>query len=321
MKQEYVYTRASILARIITALSFLGALAMVALRTWFMPAQRDIDTGLFANNIPVIIMSLLLLVLFGFFAYSLRYGVRQEIVGRPSLLLSVVLMAVGAGVALNCAAELMGHLGLLEYGVNYAAATPTPLSNGMLWAQSLCGLLGGVALVRLGWMLASEGATRRGMGQWSMLAPVLWVWLTLANYMMSYASMVRVSDGFFILMMYVSEMIFLFIFARYIAGVGRVSNGFLLFCSCTATLFALSTPVVRMVMYLMEDSEAYAAAGQAGIVDLAIGVLALAVGVTMSQSLSIPPAEEEDEEEEEVVWSSEVDANVELIESYEDEEE
>ena len=179
-------------------------------------------------------------------------------------------------------------------------------------------LLGGVALVRLGLNLASEGATRRGMSQWGMLAPVLWVWFTLANYEMSYSSMVRLSDGFFTLSMYIMEMLFLLFFARYIAGVGKVGYGTLLFFSSGATLFVLSAPLVRLAMYLLQDGEAFAAAGAAGVLDLAIGMLALAVSVTLCQSLSATPvAEAEDESE----WSEGEGVSVtELVEASADEE-
>ena len=98
--------------------------------------------------------------------------------------------------------------------------------------------------------------------------------------------MVRLSDGFFTLAMYIMEMLFLFFFARYIAGVGKVGYGTLLFFSAGATLFVLSAALVRVLMYLLQDGEAFAAAGAAGIPDLMVGLLALTVSITLCQSLS-----------------------------------
>ena len=69
-------------------------------------------------------------------------------------------------------------------------------------------------------------------------------------------SMVRLSDGFFTLGTYIFELLFLFYFARYMAGVGKVGAGMLLLFSCGATLFAISTPVTKMLMYLLQDVEA-----------------------------------------------------------------
>ena len=150
------------------------------------------------------------------------------------------------------------------------------------------------------------------------------MWLVLANYEMSYASMVRFSDGFFTLMTYIMEMLFLFRFAGYVAGVGRNGVGSVLFFSAGATVFALSAPLVRLMLYLQQDLEAASAAGAIGLTDLAVGVLALTVSVTLCQSLSAsvkeePPAKAEDGE----VWEepSEALLDIAFIEETDGEEE
>ena len=296
------------------ALSVLGAALSVALRVWVSPAQRDMETGLFASNTPVMILMLLVLGCLAAIVFVSRGGVRQEIKGKPALVLAVTLLAVGAAMVFTGGAEIIDLFRLRK------SAVPTE-DSGLLsllqWGQQIFCLLGGAALVRLGLVLASEGATRRGIAQWSMLAPVLWVWLTLANYEMSYASMVRFSDGFFTLMTYIMEMLFLLYFARYVAGVGKVGASSLLWFSCGAALFAISSPTVQLLMYLLRDSEEYAAAGSTGVLDMAIGLLALVVSITLCHSLSAP-VEEVPEEEEKVEWSTEVGTAVELIEVVEE---
>ena len=115
-------------------------------------------------------------------------------------------------------------------------------------------------------------------------------------------------------------MLFLFYFARYIAGVGKVGFGTLLFFSSGASLFALSAPLVRLCfMYVLPDMEAYLASGAAGPLDLAVGLLATVVSITLCQSLSAVPMEEKEEEPE---WSDGVDAVavVDLIEASADDE-
>ena len=301
MRNEYGYHRAGLMARIMAGVGGLGALLTVLLRVWLAPSQKDIDTGLFATNTPVIALMLVLLALLGAGLYLTRGGHRQEIVGKPSLVLSVVLLAAGGIITLFGGIDVLTRLGVIR-GDTAVEESVLPFGAALPWLQAIFCLLGGVALVRLGLSLASEGATRRGMSQWGLLAPVLWVWLTLANYEMTYASMVRLSDGFFTLAMYIMEMLFLFFFARYIAGVGKVGYATLLFFSSAATLFVLSASLVRMVMYLLQDGEAFAAAGAAGFADLAVGVLALTVSVTLCQSLSAvgaePAAEDADSIEE-----------------------
>lgn len=312
MSRNDLRKKTKAIAYIMTALGVLGAVLTIVLRVWVYPASRDIDTGIFVTNVPVIILTLVLTAALAALVFVSRGGPRQEVAGKPALLLSVMLLAVGAACVFTGAADLFG---LVRESRNVGSATQTiPI---LQWLEKAFCLLGGVALVRLGLSLASESATRRGIAQWSLLAPVLWMWLVLANYEMSYASMVRLSDGFFTLMSYIFEMLFLFYFARYMAGVGKVGSSTLLFFSCSATLFAISTPGVKMIMYLMQDSEAYVAAGATGILDLAVGLLALTVSVALCQSLSVSPAKKV-EEEESVDWSAEAISVEDLVAGFEE---
>ena len=301
MRNTYYHDRMNLVARIMAGLGSLGALAVVALRVWVSPSQRDIDTGLFSTNLPVIGLLLFLLLMLGCGVFITRGGFRQEIVGKSSLALAVTLLTAGTAMVLFAAAELLARFGVITfYTVTAVDPEAATLVKVLPWLQTAFCLLGGVAFVRLGLMLASEGATRRGMARWSLLTPVLWMWLVLANYEMSYASMVRLSDGFFTLGMYIMEMLFLFYFARYVSGVGRVGFGTMLFFSAGTALFAVSGPLVRLGMYLLQDGEAYVAAGAAGPLDLLVGLLAVVVSITLCQSLSVVPEEEPDENPE---WS------------------
>ena len=317
MNRKNPRSRLATMGRLMTALSVLGAALAVVLRVWVSPSQRDVDTGLFVSNTPVMILMLLVLGGLAAVVFVSRGGVRQEIKGKPALVLAVTLLAVGAAMVFTGGADIIDSFRLLK---SVVPATDSRLATILQWGQQIFCLLGGAALVRLGLVLASEGSTRRGIAQWSVLAPVLWVWLMLANYEMSYASMVRFSDGFFTLMTYIMEMLFLLYFARYVAGVGKVGSSTLLFFSCGTALFAISTPAVQLLMYLLRDSEEYAAAGSTGVLDMAIGLLALVVSITLCRSLSahVEEASEPSEEEEKVEWSTEDDAVVELIGDTED---
>lgn len=300
MNRKDARSRMASMGRIMVALSVLGAALTVALRVWVSPAARDMETGLFASNTPVMIWMLMVLGGLAALVFVSRGGGRQEIKGKSALVLAVVLLAVGAAMAFTGVADLITSFRQLK---SVVSAEESRLVTMLQWGEEIFCLLGGAALVRLGLVLASEGSTRRGMGQWSMLAPVLWLWLTLANHEMSYDSMVRFSDGFFTLMTYILEMLFLLYFARYVAGVGKVGSTTLLFFSCSTALFAISTPAVQMLMYLLRDSEEYAAAGSTDVLDMAIGLLALAVSITLCYSLSSAPVVAEPEEEESVEWS------------------
>lgn len=271
-------------------LGVLATVATVLLRVWLTPAERDWDTGLFsANHLVIGVMLTALAVLFVLSCLVRRD--RQEIAGRASMPTAVVLLGAGAVLVVT---GVVGLIGLMQKGApSTAQASVLVKVLGLL--ETLFAVLGGVALVRMGLTLVSEGATRRGMAQWDALAPVLWMWFRLAAYEASYASTVRVSNSFFYFVMFILEMLFLFKLARYVTGVGKVRAGMLLFYSMGTALFALSAPVVRVCMYLLQDSEAYLASRQAGAADFAVGLLALTVGISLVHSAAHPVQVEEPE--------------------------
>ena len=308
--------RLNSLARIMVALGGLGALLVVALRVWIIPAQRDMDTGLFTSNLLVIGLTLALLAALGAVVYLMRDTSRREIVGNPALVLSTVLLIVGGVMFLHGVVEMLARFGV----VTFYSVTTMWVEEGISlpqvilpWVQTVLSIFSGVAFVLFGLNLASEGGTRRGISKLGLLVPVLWMWFVLANYMITYVSMVRITEGFFTVATYIMELLFLFRFAGYMAGVGKHTVGSTLFVSCGTALFALSAPLVRLLLHLLQDTEAASAAGATGPLDLAIGVLALTVSITLCQSLSALPASEV--EEDSVEWSDPEDtsSDVELI--------
>lgn len=287
--------RGNILAYLMLALGVVGAAVTVLLRAWLIPSQRDIETGLFTTNFIVMLVVVFILMLLGGAACLLRGGERREISGKPALLLALVLLGAGIATTAFALLDLLARLEIIDfYNITNEILgdnETNPMRIALQWLQPSLGMLSGVVFARLGLVLASEGSTRRGMAQWGMLIPVLWQWVVLANYEMSYASMVRLSDGFFSLGMYVMEMLFLLFFARYVSGVGKVGHATMLFFSTGAVVCVLSAPLVRVAMYLQQDGEAYAAAGAAGPLDMVVGLLALTVSIAICQGLA-PVSEE-----------------------------
>lgn len=274
------------LLRIMAWLGVAATVLTVLLRVWLAPAVRDWETGLFTTGNAVIAM--MVLVVAALFVLSkFVYMERQEIGGRPAIPMTVAFLAVGVAVMVLGVAELIP---VIRTGLIPNAQTRAASILGLL--EIVFALLGGGALVRIGLVLAAEGATRRGMAQWSALAPALWMWFRLAAYEAAYTSTVRMSDSFFYFVMFIVELVFLFKLARYTAGVGKTSMGVMLFWSMTTVMFSLSAPIVRLFMYLLQDSEAYLAGQQAGVADAVIGLLALATAVSLIRSAAQPDYEE-----------------------------
>lgn len=275
----------NILTGVMLLIAGLGSVAVVAMRVWLTPSMRDWETGLFSANYLVI--GLMLLCLVALLVMGRLCGPdRREISDRPAMALGIVLLLVGVAVAASEVWNLWVAFPVLMDTFRMLAMAPGEVSLFSPILQLLQGLVGIVAggtLVLLSMRLFSEGETRRGIAQWSALLPVVWMWLRLISYEMSYASMVRLEDSFFGFVMLLLEMWFFFKLARYVAGVGRVSMGSLLACSLVTALFALTAPVVRLCMYLLQDFAAYEASLATGA-DFAVGLLAAGVALTLAFS-------------------------------------
>lgn len=293
----------------------------VLLRVWLLPTLRDSDTGLFASGEATIALLLLGLVALAVLGYLGR-GPRAEICPPGGLWVAVSLLVSGGLLLVSSLWDGWVWLALGETPAP-AATTDSVLGIVALVLQLVCGLLGALSLVRLGLVLLSEGRTRRGIAGWSMLLPVLWMWFRLARYEMSYVSAVRLSQSFYDVLMFVLELLFLFRLARYTAGAGKVGSGSLQFLSCATAVFALSGPLVRLGMYLLGDTEAFLASRLAGLPDVAVGLVALAVAFALPQGevagQSEPVSSEEDvEADADAAVSAEVDLIVPLEEESEE---
>ena len=254
-------------------LGVVATVAVILMRVWLVPTAADWQTGLFDNNYWVMGVMLLALVALAVMG-RLAGPARREIGGRGALWVALASLLAGLVLAVT------GGIALLRYYGVLVADTVVERSV-MNLLEHVFALLGGAALIRFGLALMSEGATRRGIAQWSILAPVMWMWFRLINYEMSYASLVRIEDNFFGFVMLILEMLFLFRLARYASGIGRVSAGSMQWYSMAAAVFAVSGPLTRVIMYLLGDNMAYDAYYLAGPVDMAMGVLALVLGVAL----------------------------------------
>lgn len=252
--------------------------AVVALRAWLLPSVRDWETGLFTPNNYVMMFMTVCLAAMAVLGY-LAAGPRHEIVGAGCKTMAIALLLSGTVLIATEGFACYGSMLTLR---DVAQIEGQPLLTAALAvAQNVFGVLGGIALIVLGLRMLSEGATRRGISQWSALIPVVWMWLRLVNYEVSYASMVRLSDSFYGLLMIILELVFLFKLARYVSGVGRMRTGVMAFYALATAVFSLSSPVVRLIMFLLGDSTAYEAHHLAGVADFALGLVAASMGASL----------------------------------------
>ncbi len=267
------------------------------LRIWLTPTLRDSDTGRFENGWPIVALLVAAVV-------ALLLGgrqippVRRELTGGRAVAVSLAALLTGGCLGIVTLWE--GWLWLAEGILPPPDNAPGGALGDIAVALTfLFGLLGGITFIRLGLLLTAEGATRRGMLAWGALAPVLWMWFRLVRYEVSYASALGLAETFYDFGLFMVELVFLFLFARYISGVGTVSVGTLLAFSCATAVFGISGPLTRLAMYLIGDSDAYEAAGLAGVTDFAVGVLALVLAFALLRQYAAEaprpvPGQEED---------------------------
>lgn len=273
----------------------IGAAVLLVLRVALMPLLRDADTGHFNSNLPAL---LFLVVMLSAMAVAAYLTPRERVEIPASRALPTALSGILAGVAL-------GVLALTEtFRWLFSGVLPPPgqiqlntLTQLVMYAMLLFGILGAVALVLWGLRVASEGGTRRGMSAFGALAPVMWTWCRLAWYEMSYASTVGWSEKAYDFLMVIFEMLFLFKLARFVSGIGKASTGELLLYAMATAMFALSGPLVRVCLYFTAGAEAYLASELAGLADLGIGLLALTFAWSLVRGYrEAPPMLKEEEE-------------------------
>lgn len=294
--KDKIKVNSRLLTSVMALIGLVFPLLTVVLRVWVLPSLRDLHTGLYSANYVLIVLLLLMLAALAVLAYLVG-GERRELGGYPARVTAVLTALTGVTLAVTEVLNVGDSLASLRM----ASATEQPaFIPALAVLQNAFGVLGGAALVWMGLRLLLEGASRRGIAQWSALVPVIWMWLRLVNYEVSYASMIRLKDSFFGLGMMILELLFLFKLARYTAGVGKLPNGQMVAYSMATAVFALSAPATRWIMYLQGDAEAYAAHQLAGPVDFAIGLLALVFGLTLVLAALKDQPEKSDESEESV---------------------
>lgn len=249
------------------------AVAMV-LRLTTLPQVQQEAVGEFGVSFWLLVALCVGAVVLAALAFVSRLPL-HPIGGEQQPKLGALTTAVGGVLLLDTV------LALVRFGL--IGKTPPPnaqiLNNADKWTLYLSfvfGLLGGLWLVLLGfkWIrrLPLENGARFGA-----LLPVAWIWCRLARYELSYASAANIKRSFYDFFMLLFLMLFLLAFARYVADVAPPSAKTMRALSAIAAMAGISSPLTRLGMQVLGDTEAFNASQLAGITDLAIGVLALAM--------------------------------------------
>lgn len=245
----------------------------VLLRVLLLPLLYDGETGRFQTNYAAIAVAAVTVLGLVYLARR-TYRPRVDIACDRSLV--TALTAIGAGVVIGVWTGYHVFQWLLDGVMPLPVQVRvTTLTLVLLYAMFSFGLLGAIGLIVWGFQVAAESCTRRGMASWWMLAPVMWAWFRLVWFEMSYSNSVGWSEKFFDFLMVIAQLLFLFKFARFASGIGKVTTGDMLVYGMTTVLFSLSGAFTRVILYFYGGAQAHAISRLAGIADFAIGVFAL----------------------------------------------
>ena len=237
------------------------------------PQMQDSETGTFQVSYLVIgIMAITIVALF--LLGRLPKQVIPQMEGKLLMPVSILGMLVGSILLISSLFDAWSWL-------MPPHATPAPnteiisaMDGIVLFLTLLFGVLGGIFFVRLGLLWAGENCTQTRFYRVWALTPVLWIWMRLARYEMSYASAVDVSQSFYDFVMMICTLLFFFAFARYVSRVGENPPRFLLVYALSAGFFSITGTITRMAMYMMGETSAYSASQLASTVDFVIGLFA-----------------------------------------------
>lgn len=258
-------------AAILTAVM---AVAVAVLRMALLPLLTAPELGWFRwNYLPIGLLAVTIAAVFILGRFP-KEEARRVISGKP-LFIPATAGVLGGGI--------LAAMAIYDAGKwFFYKETPPPnkevfsnLDAITLALMLLAGILGGIALIRCWLTWIEMGRTRAGIFPIWALTPALWAWLRLARYEMSYISAVDFSQNFFDFMMMIFQLLFFFMLARYISGMGSKPSRLLpAFALCTG-LFSLSGSAAQLAVFLNGEKLRYAAGNMASITDFIIGVFAM----------------------------------------------
>ena len=249
-----------------------AAVGITALRLLVMPLLRDADTGRFSPGIAIVAALAALLLALAVLC-RLAEVPRRDVC--PPFSMPIALAALFSGTTLVFTQLWDAYVAVTGAASPSSTETGSRIVGAVAWLVIAVGIAAGVALIRWGLQVASEDGTRIGMTTWGLLLPVVWGWLRLARYEMSYASAVGLEESFFDFVMLIFEMLFLFKLARFSSGIGKTRPGMMTFYALATAVTAISAPLTRVGIYFQGDAEAFASAPIAGLEDFGIGLFAL----------------------------------------------
>lgn len=266
---------------------------VLALRAWITPHMLDRQDDLY--RLSYVVIAVMALTILGVLIWTgLRRQDPLQVSGLWLKPAAVLGMLAGAALVLTCLFDAWNWL--LGHTPPAPAVETVGVAGGVVLGLSLLfGLAGGAFLFRIGLLWLEEDGSRPGVYRLWALCPVLWIWMRLARYEMSYVSAIDVYRSFYDFVMLIFIMLFFLFFARFAAGVGNPRPRLLVGVSLSAALCALTGPATHFIMFAMGNPDAAEACALATPVDFCIGLFALAFAYAQAYGRPYAPQPAEPE--------------------------
>ncbi len=273
--QKYLRPAAFVITLVATVLT-------TVMRILLTPEMQDTQTGTFHVSYIVIGVMLISMILIAFFSL-IRNSDTLHIGEIPLHNRAPVKVA---GVLLGLSLMLSSLFDMFMWAVYGQTPPPNETVIGRLDSISLTftlifGILAGMYFLWLAVKLNENKMQSSPARSLAALSPVVWIWVRLVRYQVSYASAIQVERSFYDFVMLIFTMLFLFSFAQYIAKINRRPPRMLIFYSLCTALNSLSGPVVVVALFLMGESEAFNSSRLAGLSDFAVGMFALCTAISL----------------------------------------
>ncbi len=261
-------------------LTLIMTVATVVLRTVHVPMMQSVDTGVFHFSYAIMAVMLLTVIAVAVLLFASRREISTMPLIKGAWALPIALLTALAGVLfLVCTV-----LDMYNWAANGVAPAPSTGVIGTadritLFLSLIFGAFTGVYFIRLGLNFLHYGKEVRGLMPLLGLCPTLWMWMRLARYEMSYASAVEVHESFFDFAMLLMTLLFLFALARHFTGIESKKPWCTITLGLGTALMSISGPVTRLVFYLLGEGEAFRSGQMAGVLDVTVGILALALSL------------------------------------------
>ena len=255
-------------------------LIVTVVRIVLTPQLQDTHTGQFHLSYVVIGLMAVTAVAAVVLTYLDKSPALPAMEGRPLQVTAWMLIALGAVLVIT---SMYDTFAWLRYGV-------TPPPSGAITGTAdrlsligtlVCGLLAGAYSIRQGWSWVSGGCFTPGEYRLLPLALPLWLWMRLARYVVSYASAVSVTETFYDYTMLIVSLLFAMSLSRYLSSMTDYRSPALFWQALLTVLCGVSGPIVRFVMYLMGETEAYRASELASFPDLVLAGFAACVAISL----------------------------------------